>query len=705
MDYVTAREKAISIVSQMTVEEKISQLRYDAEAIERLGINEYNWWNEACHGVARAGVATVFPQTIGLAATFHPALIRSVANAVADEGRAKYNESVKYGDRGIFKGLTYWSPNINIFRDPRWGRGQETFGEDPFLTAVMGCEFIKGLQGDGDYLKAAACAKHFAVHSGPEKLRHSFNAEASEKDMYETYLPAFEYAVKANVAGIMGAYNRTNGKPCCANENLIKDILRIKWGFQGYFVSDCGAIADISKNHKYAENLTEAAALALKAGCNLNCGEAYAHLIDAYEEDLIDEDDITDAAVRLYTTRALLGEFEKNRPFADIPYNKLNCPEHKALNLEAARQSIVLLKNDDNYLPLSKNKLKRIAVIGPNALSTVALEGNYNGHADEYVTVADGIRRVFDSCEIIVADGSQINFDKSKYFDGFNDLESEAVAAASHADVTVLCLGLDRHIEGEDTGSEDDFSDYGDKKTLYLPKTQMKLADAICDVCDNLIVITMCGSAVDLGERVRNHAKAIIHAWYPGALGGLAIAQLLAGMYSPSGKLPVTFYSAETNMPDMTDYSMEGRTYRFLKCEPIYPFGYGLSYTEFTYSNFKILGCDDSEIKVCLTVRNIGNMKAFEKIQIYAHYTDSRTNTPNYQLCALTSIELEANETRTIEAKIDRYWIKAVLADGSRTEPNGKIVLYAGGHQPDEYSESLCKNHCVTVEIGEIKYR
>ncbi len=699
MDYKAAREKAVSIVSQMTIDEKISQLQYNAKAIDRLKINEYNWWNEACHGVARAGVATVFPQTIGLAATFNPTLIGSVANAIADEGRAKYNESVKYGDRGIYKGLTYWSPNINIFRDPRWGRGQETFGEDPFLTAVLGCAFIKGLQGDGEFLKAAACAKHFAVHSGPEKLRHSFDAETSEKDLYETYLPAFEYAVKANVAGIMGAYNRTNGKPCCANENLIKDILRTKWGFNGYFVSDCGAIADISKNHKYAENLTEAAALALKAGCNLNCGEAYANLIDAYEEDLIDENDITDAAIRLYTTRALLGEFEKNRPFADIPYNKLNCPAHKALNLETARQSIVLLKNEGRYLPLNKAQLKRIAVIGPNALSTIALEGNYNGHADEYVTVADGIRRVFDSCEIIVADGSQINFDKSKYYDGFNDLESEAVAAASYADVTVLCLGLNRHIEGEDTGRGDDFSDHGDKKTLYLPKTQMKLADAICDVCDHLIVITMCGSAVDVGEKVRNHAKAVIHAWYPGALGGLAIAQLLAGMYSPSGKLPVTFYSAETKLPDITNYSMEGRTYRFLKCRPIYPFGYGLAYTEFEYNNFKILSCDDSEIKVGLTVRNTGNMKASEKMQIYAQYTDSRTNTPNYQLCSVIPIELKADEIRSIEATIDTYWIKAVLSDGSRTEPNGKITLYAGGHQPDEYSEGLFKKHCVKVEI------
>lgn len=699
MDYLTAREKAISIVSEMTAEEKISQLLYNAAEIERLGINEYNWWNEACHGVARAGVATVFPQAIGLSATFNPILIHSVADAISTEGRAKYNSSIEYGDRGIFKGLTYWSPNINIFRDPRWGRGQETFGEDPFLTAVLGCEYIKGLQGNGEFLKAAACAKHFAVHSGPEKLRHSFNAEVSEKDLYETYLPAFKYAVKSNVAGVMGAYNRTNGEPCCASKRLINDILRTEWGFNGYFVSDCGAVTDISEHHCYAENLTQAAALALKAGCNLNCGEAYTHLIDAYEEDLIDDDDLTDAAVRLYTIRVLLGEFEENRPYADIPYSKLNCPEHKMLNLETAKQSIVLLKNENNYLPVKRNGVKSIAVIGPNALSITALEGNYNGHADEYITVADGIRKVFDNCEVVVADGSRICFDKNKYYDGFNDLESEAVAAASHTDITVLCLGLDRDIEGEDTGCENDFTDHGDKKTLYLPELQMKLADAVCNVCDNLIVVTMCGSAVDLGEKVRNHAKAIIHAWYPGALGGLAIAQLLGGMYSPSGRLPITFYDAETELPNITDYNMAGRTYRFAEKRPLYPFGYGLSYTEFAYNNFEILNCDDSEIKVNITLTNKGKIKAYEKIQIYAQYTDSRTDTPNYQLCSIVPIELKANETKSIEAIIDRYWIKAVLADGKRVEPNGRITLYAGGHQPDEYSESLYQYHCLKAEI------
>lgn len=698
MDYLEARKKAISLVEKMTIEERMSQLLYDSVAIERLGINEHNWWNEALHGVARAGVATVFPQTIGMSASFNPELIHSVAGAISTEGRAKYNSSVEFGDRGIFKGLTYWSPNINIFRDPRWGRGQETYGEDPYLTATLGCEFIKGIQGDGEYLKAAACAKHFAVHSGPEELRHSFDARASAKDMYETYLPAFEYAVKADVAGFMGAYNRTNGEPCCASDAL-QDVLRKKWGFKGYFVSDCGAIADISENHHYVDNLTEAAAIALNKGCDLNCGDTYKHLIDAYEEDLIDDDAITDAAIRLFTIRAMLGEFEESRPYADVPFSKINCPEHKALNLEASRQSIVLLKNKDNILPLSKDECKRIAVIGPNAMSTTVLEGNYNGHADEYVTVADGVRRVFDNSDISVADGSLLFFDRGKYFDGFVNLESEACAAAKSADVTILCLGLDRSIEGEDTGSEDAYTNHGDKRTLYLPDAQRKLADAVCDATDNLIVITMCGSAVDLGDKVRNHARAIVHAWYPGALGGLAIAQMLAGEYSPSGKLPVTFYYEEDGLADVTDYNMQGRTYRFLDKEPLYPFGYGLGYTDFEYSNIEVLSEDASSVKVRFTLSNRGDMKALEKVQIYAKYDDSRTSTPNYQLCAIKSVELDAKEKREIELDIDRYWIKAVLENGERVEPNGKITLYAGGHQPDALSERLCTYSCVSTQL------
>ena len=402
MNMQEAKKRARELVERMTVEERISQLLNESPAIERLGIREYNWWNEASHGVARSGMATVFPHAIALASTFDPALIGEVGEAVSTEGRAKYNKSVEWGDRDIYKGLTYWTPNINIFRDPRWGRGQETYGEDPFLTAQMGMRYIRGIQGDGEFLKASACSKHFAVHSGPEPSRHTFDAVVSKHDLWETYLPAFEWTVReAKVSGVMGAYNRLYGYPCCAMP-LIRDVLRDEWGFEGYFVSDCGAINDIYANHKFSASLPEAAAAALKAGCNLNCGEAYRHLVEAWEEDLVSEEDITEAAVQLYTIRVLLGEFEEDRPFADIPFSKLDCREHRELNLKAARESMVLLKND-GILPLDPATTETIAVIGPNAMNQIALEGNYNGMASEYVNPADGFRRVFTKAEIRAA--------------------------------------------------------------------------------------------------------------------------------------------------------------------------------------------------------------------------------------------------------------------------------------------------------------
>ena len=688
MDIAKARARAQELVSRMTAEEKMQQLLYNAPAIPRLGIKEYNWWNEACHGVARAGVATVFPQSIGMAAAFDPALTYEVAQAVATEGRAKYNRSVAYGDRDIFKGLTYWAPNINIFRDPRWGRGQETCGEDPFLTAAVSTAFIRGLQGDGEFLKAAACAKHFAAHSGPEGKRHGFNAEVSEKDLAETYLPAFYQAVKAGVTGVMGAYNRTNGEPCCASPALMK-ILREHWGFEGYFVSDCGAISDIYNGHKAAGSMTEAAAMALKAGCELNCGDAYTALIDAYEEDLITDEEITAAAVRLFTVRALLGEFEPERPYADIPFSAVCSPEHKALNLRAAMETLVLLENKNGFLPLDKNKVKRIAVVGPNAMSVLALEGNYNGHADEYVTVADGIRRVFPEADVRVADGSPVYQDVSRRWDGFTNLASEGAAAAENADLTVLCLGLDREVEGEDLGYSNAFTDSGDRKTLRLPECQQTLAEAVCAVCENVVVVVMCGSCADLGERVRTHAKAVLHAWYPGAMGGLAVAKALAGEFSPCGKLPITFYRAETPLPDMTDYRMENRTYRFSRETPLYPFGYGLSYTAFRFSVPRLISVSPERVEIGADVTNTGSFDAAEKAQCYAKFTDSRTATPRLQLCGLASVFLKAGETKTVTMEIDRFWLKAVLGDGERVEPDGGITLFIGGGQPDEGAKGL----------------
>lgn len=697
MNRKIAREKAEKIVSQMTVEEKASQLLYNSPAIERLGIKEYNWWNEASHGVARSGMATVFPHAIGLAATFNPALINSVGDAVSTEARAKYNSSQEHGDYDIYKGLTYWTPNINIFRDPRWGRGQETFGEDPYLTAVMGSNYIKGLQGDGEFLKSAACAKHFAVHSGPEPLRHTFDAEVNDHDLWETYLPAFEWAVKSGVAGVMGAYNRTNGEPCCASKKLMQDILSEQWGFDGYYTSDCGAINDIYAYHHYTGTIEEACAISLKAGCHLNCGSAYSHMMEAYESDLVTEEDITDAAVRLYTIRVLLGEFEEKRPYSEIPFDKLDCQEHRQLNLEATRECMVLLKND-GFLPLNPEKKQKIAVIGPNAMSHIALEGNYNGMASEYITPADGIRRVFGGENVRVAKGCNIWLEHRNDCAGFTNMISEGISYAENADVTVLCLGLDCTIEGEENGMKNEYFNNGDKVSLGLPKTQMDLAEAVCKVCDNVIIVLMGGSALDIGDELTEKARAVIDAWYPGAVGGLALAELIAGKYSPCGKLPITFYDSKNTLPDFTDYNMTGRTYRYLTEKPLYPFGYGLSYTKFAYSDAKAER-DGENYVVSVKVKNVGGMDGIEKVQLYASFDDSRTPTPNFQLCSLGAVSLKAGEEKEVRLTADGFWVKAVLSDGTRADPDGKLEFFIGGHQPDERSRELGLDDCVRVTL------
>ena len=697
MNMQKAKERARQIVGEMTVEEKISQLLYASPAIERLGIREYNWWNEASHGVARSGMATVFPHAIALASTFDPDLIETVGDAVSTEGRAKYNKSVEWGDRDIYKGLTYWTPNINIFRDPRWGRGQETFGEDPFLTAQMGMRYVRGLQGDGEFLKASACSKHFAVHSGPEPLRHTFDADVSAHDLWETYLPAFEWTVKSGVSGVMGAYNRLYGYPCCAMP-LIRDVLRGKWGFEGYFVSDCGAINDIYANHHFTDTIEGAAAAALRAGCELNCGEAYRHLIEAYEQDLITEEEITEAAVDLYAIRVLLGEFEEVRPFSDIPFSKLDCREHRELNLRAAREAMVLIKND-GFLPLDPATTKTIAVIGPNAMNQVALEGNYNGMASEYITPADGMRRVFPNAEIRAAKGSNIWLEHYGDCAGFTNMRSEGVAYAKDADTVILVLGLDCTIEGEENGTRNEYFNDGDKVGLKLPKTQLDLAEEICDTCDDIVVVLMAGSALDLGEKITSKAHAIIDAWYPGAVGGLALAELIAGRFSPSGRLPVTFYHADDELPAFTDYAMEGRTYRYLRSEPLYPFGYGLSYTSFDYSGEALLCETDDACRISVKVKNTGAMRGTEKVQVYAEYTDSRTPTPNFQLCGLRAVDLDAGEETTVTLDIPKYWFSAVLEDGTRCAPDGSVVFWIGGHQPDKRSAELTGTGCRKLVI------
>jgi beta-glucosidase len=492
-------ERAREMAARMTLEEKVSQLTYQSPAIPRLGIPAYNWWNEALHGVARAGTATSFPQAIGLAAMFDDTLLGEIAAAVATEGRAKYNESSRHGDRDIYKGLTFWSPNVNIFRDPRWGRGHETYGEDPYLSSRLGVAFIKGLQGNGKYYKAAACAKHFAVHSGPEALRHEFNAEVSEKDLRETYLPAFEACVtEAGVEAVMGAYNRTNGEPCCGSYRLLRDILREEWHFEGHVVSDCWAIKDFHMSHLVTKNAVESAALAMNAGCDLNCGNMYLHLLTACREGLVSEDRIAESVTRLLATRLHLGLFDGSE-YDSIPYGKVECKEHLELSAKAARESIVLLKNEGT-LPLDKKAIQTIGVIGPNANSRLALKGNYYGTSSHYVTLLEGVQdEAGDDMRVLYARGCELVRDRTENLAQANDRLAEAVTVAEHSDVVLLCLGLDETLEGEE---QDEGNNYGsgDKQDLNLPEVQIRLLDTILQVNKPVILCLMAGSSIDLSR-------------------------------------------------------------------------------------------------------------------------------------------------------------------------------------------------------------
>ena len=565
-------KKARELVGKMTLAEKIAQMKYDAPAIERLNVPAYNWWNECLHGVGRAGRATVFPQAIGMAASFNTDLIFDVADAISEEARANYNEYRKFGETDIYQGLTYWSPNINIFRDPRWGRGHETYGEDPYLTGRMGASFIKGLQGKGKYRKVDATIKHYAVHSGPESKRHSFDAVVDKKDLYETYLWAFKYCIdNAEPSAVMGAYNRVNGEPCCASRTLLGDILRGEFGFKGYVVSDCGAICDINQNHHVTKNEAESAALAVNNGCELNCGTAYQWLKTAAAMGLIDEETITEAVVKLFTARFRLGMFADDCEYDKIPYSVVECKKHMEINRAIARESIVLLKNN-GILPLGRDK--KIAVIGPNADSKTVLLGNYNGTPSKYYTILQGLQEY---AETIYAKGCHL-FDDKANIHTLGTSEKEAVIAANNADVVIMCMGLDPSLEGEEgDGYNSDAS--GDKHDLELPLSQKKLYRAVMKLGKPVIFINISGSCINLSGQ-KKECDAILQCFYPGAMGGLAVADIIFGEVSPSGRLPVTFYESTSDLPDFEDYSMENRTYKFFKGEPVFPFGYGLTYAD-----------------------------------------------------------------------------------------------------------------------------
>lgn len=695
-------ERAAALVSEMTLEEKVFQTLHGAKEIKRLGVKAYNYWNEALHGVARAGVATVFPQAIGLAAIFDEDFIEKIADAISTEGRAKFNMQQKYGDYDIYKGLTFWSPNVNIFRDPRWGRGHETFGEDPYLTSRLGVRFINGIQGqDKKYLKAAACAKHFAVHSGPEDQRHSFNAVVSKKDMYETYLPAFKACVKdAKVEVVMGAYNRTNGEPCCGSPVLLQDILRKAWGFTGHVTSDCWAIKDFHEFHMVTKTPVESVSLAMNNGCDLNCGNLFGNLLQAVRDGLVKEETIDGAVTRLMTTRMKLGLFDEKIPYSDISYEAVDCNEHRALNLTAAQKSLVLLKNQDQLLPLDKKKIKSIGVIGPNADSRRALVGNYEGTASEYITVLEGIREAAgEDIRIHYSEGCHLYRDRMSGLAEPNDRLAEARAVADASDVVVVCLGLDASIEGEEGDAGNEFGS-GDKKSLKLPGLQEDTLKAVCESGKPVILVLLAGSALAV-TWADEHVPAIIQGWYPGAQGGRAVAKLLFGEYSPEGKLPVTFYRTTEELPEFTDYNMKNRTYRYMKQEALYPFGYGLSYTKFALKaeldSREIAAGGSITVKAELT--NTGAMAGAESVQVYVK-AKNIPDAPNYQLKGLKKLFLEPGGTKEVSIVLNDRAFGLFTEEGEKVIAAGEYEVYVGTCQPDPRSRALTGTAPVVFRIS-----
>jgi beta-glucosidase len=836
------------LVSRMTLDEKISQLMNASPAIERLGIPTYNWWNEALHGVARAGRATVFPEGVGLAATWDQKLMLRVATAISDEGRAKHNEFVRRGKRNIYQGLTFWSPNINLFRDPRWGRGMETYGEDPFLTGKMAVQFIRGLQGnDPKYLKTVATAKHFAVHSGPESERHTFDARVSETDLRDTYLAQFEMAVKEGGAySVMCAYNRLAGEPACSNSRLLTGILRDEWKFNGYVVSDCGAIADIYQTHKAAPNAEQGTARAVMAGTDLTCGAEFKALGPAVQQGLIKEAEIDSALKRLLLARFRLGEFDPPAmvPFAKIPYSVNDSVEHKALALETARKSIVLLKNEDGLLPLAKTG-KTIAVIGPNADDVNVMLGNYNGDPSAPVTPLQGIRRKLGpTAKVLYARGSDqaenmpvyevvptsalfttngndrkpglkgeyfatANFDSKlprvsadsffrpgkmvtvadpkpvltridakidfQWWDGtpdpripdddigvrwtgflappvtgtyrlggygfnaweitldgkqvahFNNIHErsydygtvdlqagklypitvqlhnylndanmqlvwavpgkdytrEALETAKKADVVALFLGLSPRLEGEEMKVPVEGFAGGDRISLNLPKIQDELLRAIAELNKPTVLVLMNGSAVAVNW-AKDNVKSIVELWYPGQAGGTAIADVLFGDYNPAGRLPVTFYKSAEQLPPFTDYSMKGRTYRYFQGEPLFPFGYGLSYTKFTYRNLHMpteaqAGAD---VKVSVEVENTGKLAGEEVVQLYVKNVNGGETAPIRSLEGFQRIALKPGEKRQVEFTLAARQFSSIGTDNKRAVTPGQYEISVGGKQP-----------------------
>lgn len=691
---LSSDQRAKDLVSRMTLEEKISQMQDVAPAIPRLGIPPYNWWNEALHGVARAGNATVFPQAIGLAATWDTALVHNIADVISTEARAKYNDAQLHGNSSRYFGLTFWSPNINIFRDPRWGRGQETYGEDPFLTSRIGVAFVTGLQGDDPkYLKTVSTPKHYAVHSGPDVLRHRFNVNVSPRDFADTYSPAFRAAiVEGHADSVMCAYNSVRGIPACASPFLM-DTLRKTWGFSGYVVSDCGAIDDIYRDHGYVLTIQQAAALAVKAGTDLSCGSEYRFLNDSARDRLLEKEDVDRAVMRLFEARFRLGMFD---PPEMVPWSKLtladnDTDEHRAMALQAARESIVLLKNDHGALPI-KAGVKTIAVIGPVADSLDVLIGNYNGTPSRYTTLLDGIRKRFRNANITYTPGSALTETTPAPVPADTPQESvsasastqaQAVDLARNADVIVAIVGITPQLEGEemDTNAPGFFG--GDRVDLDLPRPQQELLEALAATGKPLVVVLTNGSALAVNW-AQQHAAAVLDAWYPGEEGGTALGDILSGDYNPSGRLPVTFYTGVTQLPPFSDYSMAGRTYRYFRAVPLYPFGFGLSYTTFSYSNAR---ADRSEIAstdaatVSVDVKNTGAMAGDEVVELYVSHPGVEGASIR-ALQGFTRVHLDRGEQKTVTFTLRGRQLSLVDDLGKRHILPGQVDIWIGGGQP-----------------------
>ncbi len=666
------------LIGRMTLEEKISQMLNECPAIPRLGIPAYNYWSEALHGVVGNGRATVFPQAIGLAATWDTRLLKRVATAISDEGRAKYHAALKRQGYTIqLQGLTFWAPNINIFRDPRWGRGQETYGEDPFLTGEMGVAFVKGMQGDDPkYLKTAACAKHFAVHSGPEKNRHVFDARVSLHDLNDTYLPAFQRLVQeANVEAVMSAYNRINGEPASASHFLLLDTLRRRWGFKGHVVSDCWALTDIHQGHKVAADAVEAAAMALKAGCDLSCGVTYDRLDEAIERGLVSEADIDLALSRTLLTRFKLGIFDppEKVPFTAIPSSVIGSSKHRRLAREAAVKSIVLLKNKKNVLPIRKD-VKRILIVGPNAASVEALLGNYHGYNETLSTLLEGIvGRAPEGVRVGYRMGVSLQNGPANPLDW-----TSADAAAS--DLVIACMGYSPLLESEE-GDAILSPTMGDRADIGLPQAQVEFIQKLAIAGARIVLVLCGGGAIALGQ-LEALVDAVLFVWYPGQAGGEALADILFGDVSPSGKLPVTFPKSTGQLPDFTDYRMSERTYRYSAAEPLYPFGFGLSYSRFEYKDLQLISDRipiGKPLRFNLSVRNSGPVEASEVVQVYLCDLEASTPVPLQKLVAFKRIHLHPRQAVSLKFTLSADKMKFVGEDGaSKVEP-GQFRLTVGG--------------------------